>query len=184
MKRPTPAPLLEILRVIERQTDKLTAAAANLDVTRKFTLDGRLVGDIGEVLVAQWYELVLDETQQTAHDGTTTIHGQSYRVQVKCRKATDKICFSSIPELLVVVEFSQDWSEWEVVYNGTGDPVRTRALAKTLQIDEERRIRRNEQKASVDLALKDFRDQVSATMVPERAVPMDIFSASAPLAHP
>jgi hypothetical protein len=175
MERDTPTPLLEILHAIEAQTGKLTAAARKLDVTRRFTLDGRLVGDIGEVLVAQHYDLVLDETQRAGHDGTTTIGNQAYRVQVKCRKASSLIGFSSVPELLMVVEFSEDWGRWKVVYNGTGCVVRTKALSQGLVIDEDGRIRRGGRKAYVDLALKDFRGLLGTVSVAERDVPVAIF---------
>ena len=47
---------------------------------RAFTIDGRLVGDIGEVIAALEYDIVLDEVGQPNHDGTTS---DGRRVQVK-----------------------------------------------------------------------------------------------------
>jgi hypothetical protein len=39
---------------------------------RKFTIDGRLVGDIGEVIAAAEFDVRLDETSQSRHDGETS----------------------------------------------------------------------------------------------------------------
>lgn len=39
---------------------------------RKFTVDGRLVGDIGEVIAATYYDVELDDTQGAGHDGKTS----------------------------------------------------------------------------------------------------------------
>jgi hypothetical protein len=36
---------------------------------KRFTLDGRLVGDIGEILVEKAYDLTLFENLQKHHDG-------------------------------------------------------------------------------------------------------------------
>jgi len=47
---------------------------------RQFTIDGRLVGDIGEVIAALEYDIVLDETSQPNYDGATS---DGRRVQVK-----------------------------------------------------------------------------------------------------
>jgi ABC-type multidrug transport system fused ATPase/permease subunit len=118
MKHQTPAPLVAILKAIEEQTAKLSKAAAQLDVTRHFTLDGRLVGDIGEMLAAQFLDLTLDETQRRGHDGFTNIESRRREVQIKCRKASSLIGFSSVPDLLVIIAFSDDWS------NGSNDDAR------------------------------------------------------------
>ena len=115
MKHLTPPPLVTILGAIEEQTKKLSDAARQLEVTRHFTLDGRLVGDIGEMLAAQYLDLTLDQTQRRGHDGFTAIEGQQREVQVKCRKASTLIGFSSVPDLLIVIAFTDNWMEWEIV---------------------------------------------------------------------
>ncbi len=180
MKHQTPAPLLAILGAIESQTAKLSNAAANLDVTRHFTLDGRLVGDIGEMLAAQYLEITLDETQRRGHDGFTSVAGQKRDVQVKCRKASTLIGFSSVPDLLVVIAFSEDWTAWEIVFNGEGTPIRQRALADGFAVDEKDRIRKGGSRASLDLDLKWFRstalDSFRAVSIPLRPEPLQIFT--------
>jgi hypothetical protein len=182
MKHQTLPPLLTILRAIESQTAKLSDAVAKLDVTRHFTLDGRLVGDIGEMLAAQYLELTLDETQRRGHDGFTSIAGQQREVQVKCRKAATIIGFSSVPDLLVVIAFTEDWTAWEIVFNGESTPIRQRALATGFAVDEQDRIRKGGARASLDLDLKWFRstelDPFRAVSVPARPQPLKIFTDS------
>jgi len=179
MKHVTPPPLIAILQAIEEQTAKLTAAAAFLDVTRHFTLDGRLVGDIGEVLAAQYLELTLDSTQRRGHDGFTQIGGQQRDVQVKCRKASTLIGFSTVPDLIVVIAFSEDWREWEIVYNGEGTPVRQEAQNLGFEIDDLNRIRKGGRRASLDLNLNWFRSEDRqrsiSVSVPPRPQPLAIF---------
>lgn len=82
---------------------------------RMFTIDGRLVGDIGEVIAELEYDLVIDEKSQPGHDATTP---EGRRVQIK---ATFKksLTFSSIPDLYLGLKLSADGS-FEEVYNGPG----------------------------------------------------------------
>jgi Family of unknown function (DUF6998) len=42
---------------------------------RAFTIDGRLVGDIGEVIAAIEYDVLLDNVSQPGHDGQTSTVG-------------------------------------------------------------------------------------------------------------
>ena len=159
---PTPQPLLEILNAINAQTAHLTAAAAKLSVTRNFTLDGRLVGDIGEMLAAQYLELILDGSQRKGHDAIASIDGKDYDVQIKCRKASERMEFTSVPVLLVVIVFNEDWTKWEIVYNGDGSPIAT--LASELG------------KTSVKVTVSQARKwPLSAISVPTRPAPLELF---------
>ena len=171
MKHETPAPLVAILKAIEEQTTKLAAAAARLDVTRHFTLDGRLVGDIGEMLAAQYLDLTLDDTQRRGHDGFTTINGEEHQVQVKCRKATSTVNFSTVPELLVVIVFSEDWREWEIIYNGPGAILGPKAVNAGLEVDADKRIRKKGARQSLDFDLRWFRT-LPANPGPTLSVPL------------
>lgn len=182
MKHPTPASLITILKAIEEQTAKLSAAAALLEVTRHFTLDGRLVGDIGEMLAAQHLEITLDQTQRRGHDGFTQVASIQREVQVKCRKAATLISFTSVPDLLVIIAFAEDWSSWEIVYNGEGTPIRRKAEADGYEVDAEGRIKKGGRKASLDLFVKWFREPdhnpYRACFVPARPQPLPIFKES------
>jgi len=55
---------------------------------RKFTLDGRLVGDLGEIIVEQNYKIKLFEKQEKMYDG----YSNSKKVQIKAT-FKDKLTF-------------------------------------------------------------------------------------------
>ena len=167
----TPASLLTILQAIEVQTSKLTEAVALLGIARNFTLDGRLVGDIGEMLAAQHLELDLNEKPRQGYHGTTCIEGKSYHVQVKCRKATSILNFSRVPQLLVVIIFNENWSRWEIVYNGSGEFIRQEALNQGLQVTAHDLIRRNDVRTTLDSKVSWLR-QVASEATSRIAVPL------------
>src|SRR5258707_3800006 len=89
---------------------------------RAFTIDGRLVGEIGEVIVALEYDIVLDEVGRPNHDGTTSDGHR--RVQIK---ATFKnhLTFKSIPEYYLGFKLYSDGSH-EEVFNGPGQIIHDR----------------------------------------------------------
>lgn len=174
---PTPQPLLEILNAISEQTARLTAAAKLLNVTRNFTLDGRLVGDIGEMLAAQHLELTLDGSQRKGHDAVTVIDGVERNVQVKCRKSSQRIAFGSVPDLLVVITFSEGWKEWEFTYNGDGSPVRDRAVSEGCIVDVEGQIWKEARRETAKISLSQLRKSAcsKSAVVPERPVKLKLF---------
>lgn len=83
--------------------------------SRKFTIDGRLVGDIGEVIAALEYDIALDTVSQPDHDGTTP---DGKRVQVKAT-FRDSLTFKSTPEYLLGFKLYPD-GRYEEIYNGPG----------------------------------------------------------------
>lgn len=89
----------------------------------QFTLDGRLVGDIGELIAARYFDVDLHRKQQGRHDGVCHIGTREYGVQIKCRVKSWVFDFSSQPELLLVIWISADWQTWDVLYNGPGTVV-------------------------------------------------------------
>lgn len=86
--------------------------------TKKFTLDGHLVGSIGEVLVAERYGLTLLQNSYKTHDAITQ---DGKFVQIKTTQI-NKISISSKPEYLIVIKLFPT-GEWEEIYNGPGDLV-------------------------------------------------------------
>jgi hypothetical protein len=82
---------------------------------RKFTIDGHTIGSIGEVLVAEKYNLELLKPGYETYDAKDK-NGNLYQI-----KATqiDRISLSSCPQNLIVIKFYSD-GNWEIVYNGDG----------------------------------------------------------------
>jgi hypothetical protein len=83
---------------------------------KQFTIDGRLVGDLGEMFAELHYDLTIDEIQQERHDGTTS---GGTRVQVKAT-FKDSLTFRKPPELYLGLKLHEDGS-FEEVFNGPPD---------------------------------------------------------------
>ena len=82
---------------------------------RKFTIDGHLVGGIGEVIVAEHYGLKLLPNSTETHDAVST---DGKYVQIKATQI-NRIAISSEPDYLIVIKLFSDGT-WEEVYNGPG----------------------------------------------------------------
>ena len=88
---------------------------------KSFTLDGKLVGDIGEVLVAEHYGLTLYGNNKEVYDGFVT-GDESKQVQIKA-SFNNYFYFTkdllNIPKYFIAVKLNEDGS-FEEVYNGLG----------------------------------------------------------------
>ena len=82
---------------------------------RKFTIDGHLVGSIGEVIVAENYGLKLLPNSTKTHDA---ISGDGRYIQIKATQVKG-VSISSEPNYLIVIKILSDGS-WEEIYNGPG----------------------------------------------------------------
>ena len=109
------------LLAAQRACGALEKLARKELLNHKFTLDGRFVGDIGELLAAKYFSIELHKSQQHRHDAICTIDGETYGVQIKCRRKSTVIDIYSEPELLLVIVIDEAWENWSVVYNGPGD---------------------------------------------------------------
>ena len=84
---------------------------------KKFTLDGRLVGDLGEILVEEDYDLELYEGLEKHHDGETS---DGRRVQIKTTmKNSLTFPVDHIPHYYVGIKVNLDGSYTEI-FNGPG----------------------------------------------------------------
>ena len=83
---------------------------------RKFTLDGHLVGSIGEVIAAHMFDLTLLAGSSPGHDAEAD---DGRKVQIKLTQGTQGVALRAEPEHLLVLRLSRDRSI-EVVYNGKG----------------------------------------------------------------
>lgn len=82
---------------------------------RKFTPDGHLVGSLGEVLAAYYYDLELFAASTERHDARSR---DGRRVQVKATQGKS-VALRSEPEHLLVLALQNDGTVDEV-YNGPG----------------------------------------------------------------
>lgn len=88
---------------------------------KSFTLDGKLVGDIGEVLVAEQYGLTLYGDNTPVHDGFVT-GDENKKVQIKA--SFNKYFYfskdlSNVPQYFIAIQLKEDGT-FEEVYNGLG----------------------------------------------------------------
>lgn len=82
---------------------------------KKFTLDGRLVGDIGEILAEDLYDLELAEGMQRLHDATTS---RGKLVQIKTTMKST-LGFGDIPDYYLGLKVDSA-GQVEEIFNGPG----------------------------------------------------------------
>ncbi len=82
---------------------------------RRFTIDGRLVGDIGEIIAATEFDVTLDEVGRAEHDGKTR---DGRLVQVKAT-FQNELTFRKTPQLYLGFKLYPD-GDHEVIFNGPG----------------------------------------------------------------
>lgn len=105
------------MSAIKLQVQKLISIVNELEEVfpgRHFTLDGHLVGSIGEVMAAYYYGIELYTASAVAHDGE--IDGK--KVQIKISQQ-DNIVINHEPEYLIVLYLNKNGNIYEV-YNGPG----------------------------------------------------------------
>ena len=81
---------------------------------RHFTLDGHLVGSIGEVMASYYYGIELYTASAVAHDGE--VDGK--QVQIKITQQED-IVINHEPEYLIALYLNKNGCVYEI-YNGPG----------------------------------------------------------------
>ena len=88
---------------------------------KKFTIDGRLVGDIGEIIVQRDYDVNLYEKLVAGYDGVTS---DGRLVQIKAT-FKESLTFSSIPDYYLGIKINKDGSYTEI-YNGSSENIAER----------------------------------------------------------
>jgi len=109
----------EKMEKIQQKVQELINIVRELETDfpgRHFTLDGHLVGSIGEVMAAYYYGIELYKASVIAHDGESN----GRRVQIKITQQ-NSIVISHEPEYLIVFYLKKDGQIFEV-YNGPGKP--------------------------------------------------------------
>ncbi|MGN2250296.1 DUF6998 domain-containing protein [Frateuria sp. GZRe14] len=113
-----PGAVVQLLAIVEQ----LRASYPS----KRFTLDGRLVGDIGEILVEQSYALRLHEGLQRHHDGICWA-GRNVQIKATLKDSVTFPC-DHVPDHYIAVKIRPDGS-FDEVFNGPG-AVAQRAIAK------------------------------------------------------
>ena len=85
---------------------------------RKFSIDGHLLGSLGEVIAAEYYGLTLLPNSYEKHDAKDK---QGRMVQIKATQI-NRIAISSEPDYLIVIQITPD-GNWSEIYNGAGSRV-------------------------------------------------------------
>lgn len=81
---------------------------------RNFTIDGHLLGSIGEVIAAYYYGIELYKSSTVKHDGKI----KNRKVQIKITQQ-DNVLISTEPDYLIVLYLTKTGTVYEV-YNGPG----------------------------------------------------------------
>ena len=101
----------EALTLIFRGIERLHEAFPS----RAFTIDGRLVGDIGEVIAELEYDLTLDKVSAPDHDAQMR---DGRRVQIKAT-FKDSLTFKKCPDYYLGFKLYPDGT-FDEVFNGPG----------------------------------------------------------------
>jgi hypothetical protein len=108
------APIDQVPSVIKRLYELVNELEAAFP-GRPFTPDGHLVGSLGEVLAAHYYDLHLLPCSTECHDAQTR---DGKLVQVKATQG-DRVALRAEPDHLLVIQLQRDGTIDEA-YNGPG----------------------------------------------------------------
>jgi len=99
--------------------------------SRSFTIDGRLVGDIGEVIATREYDVILHNVSRPGHDAITS---DGRNVQIKAT-FKDSLTFKTVPDYYLGFKLYPD-GQYEEIYNGPGNLIYERyANRKGIGVD-------------------------------------------------
>jgi hypothetical protein len=93
---------------------------------RRFTIDGRLVGDIGEVIVAREFDIILDGTSESPYpksrphyDALTRVTNRNIQIKATFK---DKLTFTTVPDLYLGIKMFPNGNH-RLIYNGPGNVI-------------------------------------------------------------
>ena len=88
---------------------------------KEFTIDGRLVGDIGEALVQRDYDVQLYDKLVEGYDGETP---DGRLVQIKAT-FKDSLTFTKTPDYYIGIKINEDGT-YKEIFNGPGKVIEER----------------------------------------------------------
>lgn len=104
-----------------KEIEKITQEIGKVFPEKSFNLDGILIGNIVEVMVAHTYGISLYKQSEKTHDGEVVADGR--RVQIKGTQKADSIAVRENPDYLIVEYLDKKKGEIREIYNGPGDYV-------------------------------------------------------------
>ena len=120
-----PADVLAFLRSVKQATKALQKwesksphVASGHRKPKHFTPDGRMVGDIGEVLAERFFCLRLEKDQKAGYDGILETDDKT-KVEIKITRKK-AFQFRKITDRVIALSLGEGASEVEVVFNGPG----------------------------------------------------------------
>jgi hypothetical protein len=123
---PLPLEIKDGLKDILEGRDKLRSHYAKHseeteNQTREFSLDGRLVGDIGELVASYIADLVLTGGAEADFDGHLTTD-KSYKVQVRCSFRDGNIAIKHAEGHFIGIQLNENnGGEFRVIYDGPAE---------------------------------------------------------------
>jgi hypothetical protein len=114
-KSPLPKAISEAIQNLQTQVDSLQQLAKRHAPKLNFTLDGRLVGDLGELLSAMKLGITIENQQRTGFDG---VDQQGRNVEIKTT-FQNSFAFRKIAERVICIKLHGS-THWEIIYDGDG----------------------------------------------------------------
>lgn len=141
------------MQLVQKAVDQLKTSAGHEFL--RFTLDGRLVGDLGEAIAEHLFAIKLHDSQQTGHDGTLDRNGAIESVEIKTRRESTNIWFDSEPDHIIAFRLDKGDALITLVYAGPGSvlqKIRPNArVAKTIRTKAGATIRKFTARQTVSL---------------------------------
>lgn len=110
----TSAAIVQLLQIVESLRKQYPH--------KRFTLDGRLVGDLGEVIAEENYNLKLFTKVTAKYDGETP-DGRAVQIKVTFHNTLGFPCHAEeVPDFYLGLKLYDDGS-FDEVYNGPGYPI-------------------------------------------------------------
>ena len=123
------------IQLIDESQESISAEEAIKEITkvinmlknqygknRTFALDGRLIGDIGEVVAAEHYSIILNSISKKGFDAIVEDSDRERKVQVKVT-LKDRLTFPTniedVPEIYLGLQFNEH-GIFSEIYNGPG----------------------------------------------------------------
>ena len=104
----------ELLAITKRLKDKY------IHLNKQFSLDGKLVGDIGEVLVAEKYGIELYDENTAIYDGFEITTGRKVQIKASFKNYSYfPYGENKLPDYFLSVNILEN-GELEELYNGSG----------------------------------------------------------------